>query len=310
MWLSWSIYRQIQQQKGLQQSWQTILATLQGPSQWRIYVVCVLMFFNLGFEAKKWQVLMQIIQPLSFWRSFRAVFSCEALASSTPNRVGEYVGRIVYLNDGNRLRALSLSAVGSFGQIIITFLMGLLGIIFIYTSIVGRLQEAFTLSRFWINWLIYLVSITVLVQLALYYNLSWITRLLEKIPLVAKYSFFIQKLEDLHNKELTKILFLSFIRYVVYIVQYLLMFQLFGVEVAWWQIICLVCVQLMIMSVVPVIALAELGIRGQLSLALFSLFSKNTIGIIAAVSGIWLINLIVPALAGSLLILGIRIFRK
>lgn len=310
MWLSWSIYRQVQHQQGLQQSWHTILATLQSSSQWRIYAVCLLMFLNLGFEAKKWQVLMQAIQPLSFWRSLRAVFSGQALASSTPNRVGEYVGRIVYLNDGNRLRALSLSAVGSFGQIIITFIMGLIGLIFIYTSIVGRLEDTFTLSRFWINWLIYAVSLTVIVQLALYYNLSWITRMLEKVPLIAKYSYFIQKLEDLHNKELTKILFLSFLRYVVYVVQYLLMFQLFQVEVAWWQIVSLVCVQLMIMSVVPVIALAELGIRGQLSIALFSLFSTNTIGIIAAVSGIWLINLIIPALAGSLLILGIRIFRK
>lgn len=310
MWLSWSIYRQVQHQQGLQQSWHTILATLQSSSQWRIYAVCLLMFLNLGFEAKKWQVLMQAIQPLSFWRSLRAVFSGQALASSTPNRVGEYVGRIVYLNDGNRLRALSLSAVGSFGQIIVTFIMGLVGLIFIYTSIVGRLEDTFTLSRFWINWLIYAVSLTVIVQLALYYNLSWITRLLEKVPFIAKYSYFIQKLEDLHNKELTKILFLSFLRYVVYVVQYLLMFQLFRVEVAWWQIVSLVCVQLMLMAVVPVIALAELGIRGQLSVALFGLFSSNTIGIIAAVSGIWLINLIVPALAGSLLILGIRIFRK
>ncbi len=287
-----------------------MLITLQEPYQWRIYIVFILMFFNLGFEAKKWQVLMQAMQPLSFWRSFRAVFSGQALASSTPNRVGEYVGRIVYLNDGNRLSALSLSVVGSFGQIIITFLMGLMGIIFIYSSIVGRLQEAFTLSRFWINWLICSVSITVLIQLAIYYNLSWITRLLEKIPLVAKYSFFIQKLEDLHNKKLTTVLFLSLLRYVVYVIQYLLMFQLFDVNVVWWQIVSLVCVQLMIMSVVPVIALAELGIRGQLSIMLFSLFSKNTIGIIAAVTGIWLVNLIVPALAGSLLILGIRIFRK
>jgi uncharacterized membrane protein YbhN (UPF0104 family) len=310
VWLSWSIYRQVQHQQGLQQSWHTILATIQSSSQWRIYAVCLLMFLNLGVEAKKWQVLMQAIQPLSFWRSLRAVFSGQALALSTPNRVGEYVGRIVYLNDGNRLRALSLSAVGSFGQIIVTFIMGLVGLIFIYTSIVGRLQDAFSLSRFWINWLIYAVSLTVIVQLVLYYNLSWITRLLEKVPLIAKYSYFIQKLEDLHNKKLTKILFLSFLRYVIYVIQYLLMFQLFEVEVAWWQIVSLVCVQLMIMSVVPVIALAELGIRGHLSIALFGLFSTNTIGIIAAVSGIWLINLIVPALAGSLLILGIRIFRK
>ncbi|MDI9363379.1 MAG: lysylphosphatidylglycerol synthase domain-containing protein [Flavobacterium sp.] len=310
MWLSWSIYGQIQQQKGLQQSWQTIVAALKGSSQWRLYVTFVLMFCNWGLEAKKWQVLMQAIQPLSYWRSFRAIFSGQALASSTPNRVGEFVGRIVYLNDGNRLRALSLSAVGSFAQIIVTFVMGLLGLLLVYTSITSKLQTAFSLSTFWINWLVYAVSLTVIVQLVCFYNLSWITKLVEKIPLVSKYRFFIQKLEDLHNKQLTNILVLSLLRYVVYVVQYLLLFQLFQVDISWWMISSLVSVQLMIMAVVPSIALAELGVRGQVSIALFGLFSSNTIGIIAAVSGIWLINLIVPALVGSLLILGIRIFKK
>lgn len=310
VWLSWSIYRQIQQQKGLHQSWSTIVAVLKSNSQWRLYIAVALMFLNLGLEAKKWQVLMQAIQPLSYWRSFRAIFSGQALASSTPNRVGEFVGRIVYLNDGNRLRALSLSAVGSFAQIIVTFTMGLFAILLVYTSITVKLQSVFSLGKFWVNWLVYALSVTVIVQLLCYYNLSWITKLIERIPFVRRYRFFIQKLEELHNKQLTNILFLSLLRYVVYVVQYLLLFQLFQVDISWWIIVSLVCVQLMLMAVVPVIALAELGIRGQLSIALFGLFSSNTIGIIAAVSGIWLINLIIPALAGSLLILGIRIFRK
>lgn len=275
-----------------------------------MYVVFLLMFFNWGLEAKKWQVLMQVIQPLSYWRSFRAIFSGQALALSTPNRVGEYVGRIVYLNDGNRLRALSLSAVGSFAQVIITFIMGLSGLLLVYKSITKNLLQIHALSVFWLNGLVYVLSIITFFLLLIYYNLAWVTKVFEKIPIVAKYSFFIQKLEDLHNKELTKILSLSFIRYVIYAVQYLLLFQLFKVEIGWWQIISLVCVQLMVMAIVPTIALAELGVRGQVSIALFGLFSNNTIGIIAAVSGIWFINLIIPALAGSLLILGIKIFRK
>ena len=286
------------------------MAAIKGQQQWRLYIVGLLMFFNWGLEAKKWQVLMQVIQPLSYWRSFRAIFSGQALALSTPNRVGEYVGRIVYLDDGNRLRALSLSAVGSFAQVIITFIMGLFGLLLVYENITKNLLQIHALSVFWLNGLVYVLSITTIFLLIIYYNLAWVTKVFEKIPIVAKYSFFIQKLEDLHNKELTKILSLSFIRYVIYVVQYLLLFQLFKVEIGWWQIISLVCVQLMVMAIVPTVALAELGVRGQVSIALFGLFSNNTIGIIAAVSGIWLINLIIPALAGSLLILGIKIFRK
>jgi hypothetical protein len=42
---------------------------------------------------------------------------------------------------------------------------------------------------------------------------------------------------------------------------------------------------------------------------LFGLFSGNILGIYAAATGIWLINLVLPAMAGSLFILGIRIIK-
>ncbi|MEJ7737659.1 MAG: hypothetical protein WKF97_09555 [Chitinophagaceae bacterium] len=62
------------------------------------------------------------------------------------------------------------------------------------------------------------------------------------------------------------------------------------------------------MALVPTIALAEIGIRGKISLELFGLFSTNHIGIVAASAGIWGINLMLPALLGSLFILRIKIF--
>jgi hypothetical protein len=64
------------------------------------------------------------------------------------------------------------------------------------------------------------------------------------------------------------------------------------------------------LAIIPTIALAELGVRGKLSIFLFGMFSTNTLGIVLTASTIWLINLVVPALAGSLFILGIKIFRN
>jgi hypothetical protein len=64
------------------------------------------------------------------------------------------------------------------------------------------------------------------------------------------------------------------------------------------------------MAVVPTIALAELGLRGKLAVLLFGVASTNTLGIVLTASGIWLINLVVPALAGSLFILGVKLFRN
>ena len=93
-------------------------------------------------------------------------------------------------------------------------------------------------------------------------------------------------------------------------IQYLILYQFFGIDISWWQIILLTNVQLLIMTLVPSIALAEVGIRGKVSIALFSLVTNNSLGVIATAAIIWLINLIFPALAGSLLILGLRIVKK
>ena len=67
---------------------------------------------------------------------------------------------------------------------------------------------------------------------------------------------------------------------------------------------------LTLLAIIPTTALAELGIRGKMSLLLLGLISTNSVGIIATAAGIWLINLILPAIAGTLFILGIRIFRN
>jgi hypothetical protein len=64
------------------------------------------------------------------------------------------------------------------------------------------------------------------------------------------------------------------------------------------------------LAIVPTIALAELGVRGKISIYLFGAFSTNTLGIVLTATAIWLINLVVPALAGSLFLLGIKFFRK
>jgi hypothetical protein len=49
-----------------------------------------------------------------------------------------------------------------------------------------------------------------------------------------------------------------------------------------------------------------LGLRGEISIKIIGLFSSNNLGILMASMTIWLVNLILPAMAGSLLILSIR----
>jgi hypothetical protein len=271
----------------------------------------MLMFLNWGIEARKWQLLIKPLERMSWWRAFKATLTGVAFAVNTPNRIGEYGGRILYLHEQNRIRAISLTLVGSMGQFLVTILCGCGGLFFLL-NIPGSETPVVKLQPhlFWIRILLYLVATFSLLGLLIYFRLGWLITLLDKVPPLSKIVSHIAVLEDLRISILLRILSLSFFRYLVFITQYILMIMLMQVSVTVWQAFWLISVIFLVLAVVPTIALAEVGIRGKVSMEVFGLYSINNIGIIAASFGIWAINLAIPALIGSLLILRIKIFKN
>ena len=310
IWLSYSIYQQVNHQVDVQQSWDLILKAFQEENRWKLITAIALMFVNWGIEARKWQLQIKGIESISFLNAFRQILAGQALGFNTINRIGESAGRSAFLKEGNRLRGIVLSFVGSMAQIIATFTMGVGALFYVKVFILNHTNQLNGLSEFWLDGLIYVISAGIILFTLAYFRLSGLIELLERIPFIAKYRFFIEKLEDFHWRELIRILSLSFGRYFVFLVQYTLLLDVFNVSVFWLDAFALVGVLFLVLAIVPTIALAEMGVRGKVSLLLFGLVSSNSIGIIATAGGIWLINLILPAIGGTLFILGLRLFRK
>ena len=306
-WLSWSVYRQVAHQPNLEQHLTKISQSIRGPEAWKLLVVILLMFVNWGLESRKWQLLLFHLHRISFWGAFKAILSGLAFALNTPNRMGEYGGRVLFLPDGKRIRAVSLTLAGSFSQLLVTFSLGAIGLFFLSGRITASAE--FSSLRIWITVLQVLVFFISFIGFIIYFRLSWIVRLIEKIPASQKFIRHIAVLEELNVRILLRILLLSLLRFFVFIIQYNLMLQMMQVEIDWWSGFWTVCVLFLLLASLPTIALLELGLRWEYSIMLFGLFSNNVLGIYAAATGIWLINLVFPAMAGSLLILGIRIFR-
>jgi hypothetical protein len=312
IFLSFSIYRNIIHQPDWQQSLHEIKVSLQSNEGWKAVLVVILMIANWSCEALKWRVLIGHIQRISFLTAFKAILSglSVSVAMNTPNGSGEYFGRILYIKKGNRIRAITLTFVGSISQLIVTMSLGTLGLFLLRDKFSSATNNNIHLSLSIINSIIF-SSIAITISLmGIYFELSWLVRLLEKISLISKYSFFIQKLEEFRRKELLKVLLISALRYCVFVVQYLLLLQLFNVGINLVTAFWLITIMFLALAIVPTIALAELGVRGKISIFLFGAFSTNTLGILFTASAIWLINLVVPALAGSLFILGIKLFRN
>ena len=145
----------------------------------------------------------------------------------------------------------------------------------------------------------------------LYFRLTWLVKLLERIPAKNRFLSSIKILEEFNATILWRILFLSLVRYLVFIAQYYLFFSVFGVDLSWLQTAGGISVVFLVMAVIPTFTfLTELGLRWEASIQVIELFSANTVGIFATSFSIWLVNLIIPALIGSLLILNIKLFKK
>jgi Lysylphosphatidylglycerol synthase TM region len=308
--LSYFIFCQITRQPNWRTSLDRVVHAMTDAGQWKLWLVIALMPLNWGIEARKWQIALRSIGGIPFKDAFRAILTGTTMASFTPNRMGEYLGRMLYVKRGKRADSVSLTIVCSMAQLLVTLIIGVAGIVYL-RQVVQQSGASSPHLELVLNALLGFVLLVLASLTIIYFRLSWMVRILNKIPVAGKHSAYLKVLENFDPRSLCKILALSFGRYIVFIVQYALIFPVFGVFLGFGQVWGGMSVVFLVMAVVPTFTfLTELGLRWGASIQVLELFSTNTVGIFAASFAIWLINLIVPALIGSLLILSIKLFKN
>ncbi|MBL4593272.1 MAG: flippase-like domain-containing protein, partial [Flavobacteriales bacterium] len=97
-----------------------------------IVITIFLLFVNWGIEAFKWRYAISKVERISFKKAFKLTLTGITLGIITPNRVGEIPARALLLNR-NSFNELTLKTlVSSFSQVIITFFVGIVGLITVY----------------------------------------------------------------------------------------------------------------------------------------------------------------------------------
>jgi len=308
VWLSYSVYRQIRDQPHLEESWIGVKASFTDTRVINFILVFILMFVNWSLEALKWKISVQNVQPVSFAKSLRAVFSGVSFSVTTPNRTGEYLGRVLYMDEGNRLRVISLTILGSISQLIITVFFGVMGLMILKPEIDK------VIFPLWLEWI---KSFGLVIGLAgfffltvLYLRIGWLVKWIDRIPAIKKYIWLINELEKADTTLLLRLLSISMLRYVVFATQYFLLFHFFGVEINWWQGFWATSIVFFVMAITPTIELFEVVKKAYVTTEIFTIFTVNTLGIGFVTTTIWFLNLVVPAAIGSLLILGIKFFKR
>jgi uncharacterized membrane protein YbhN (UPF0104 family) len=208
--------------------------------------------------------------------------------------------------EGSRLKSISVTLVGSLSQLLITFYSGIVGLIILKNDLVGKgiLNEiAYRLGSGALCFAVLLLTI-------FYLWVQVIENAFEKWLKRSGYLYLIESLRSFNLQLLLRLLLLSFLRYLVFIFQYYLLFSLFDVVLPLSIIWSVVSVLFLAMAVIPTIALAEVGLKGEIGIRLMGLFTSNTLGVGIASVGIWLINLVLPAIVGSILFLSIKVFKR
>lgn len=295
LFLLWSIYGQIRQQ----------LTTLR-PIAWNqtgpnIYLVlCViLMFANTSLESFRWFLLTESVEPIGYPKALASYLSGIALSIVTPNRIGEYPARIFFLGRPNTFGYINVSVLSVMAQLSSVYIFGCAGLVY-YNIAFPSTAAKFALAG--------CIVVNIFLAVVYWRFEAWLPTF-ERIRWLRKFSIYGRLLNRMTFHRQIVVLTISLLRFIIFSAQYLFLLAWMNVTLPVAGGFCMAALFFWVMAVIPSIAITELGIRGQVSLYIFHHFSANTIGILCATTGIWMLNLIVPSIIGSILILKMKILR-
>lgn len=304
--LSFSIFQQIRHQPHLAQSWQEIKESFFSYEVLYLLAPVFLIFVNWGIETWKWKLLVSTVRPIKFFSAYKAVLSGVSFSVALPNRIGEYIGRMMYQPEGGRLKIISLAIVGSLAQLLATLVFGTIGLVILKKP----LLQAYPQALIWFQFVLYGLVFILFCLSLVYFKVSAVVAFFSRWLSTHRYLYLVEALQNFNGLFLTRLFLLSLLRYSVFLMQYILMFYFFHVDVPFTTIIPVMSVAFLALAVIPSIALIEVGLRGEISLRLMGLFSMNSLGIGLTSVTIWFINLILPAIIGTLFLLNVKLLSK
>ena len=266
-------------------------------------LVFLLMFVNWILESLKWKYLTRNITPITLWQSIEAVFCGLTWAIFTPNRLGEYGGRVMFLPPRWRVHGVFAMGVGSFGQNVITNVMGSVAIM--WFVLIFKDFNIWILAT-WMALSVAFISLFIMV----YFNLNWLVKLFDRIPFLKKYHRFFEVMSRYKFAELLNIMFFCLARFATFSLQYYLLLHLLVPSLPAFDMMMMVFIVFIIQSALPSLDLLDVAVRSTVAATLFAYITNQEIAIITTFAAVWLINLVIPAILGSVFIFKLNFFGR
>ncbi|PVY40135.1 lysylphosphatidylglycerol synthase domain-containing protein [Pontibacter virosus] len=287
-------------------SWRAILrAARQSDYTFLLILSALLIPANWGLEAWKWKILGQKLERISYLRAFRAVMVGLTLGFITPNRLGDYAGRVLELKSKERLEGIGAVFIGRFCQLVATVLVGTFGILYFALLLYWKTYPAICLSVFFLllalNAAMLLLIFNARAMVALVSAVGPLRKLTKYLAIMGRYTF----------GEMNRVLLLSLLRYFVFLLQFVLLLFLFEVRLNPVEYVSGVSTAFFLKSVVPSVSLlSDLGVRELSAMYVFGLLGQERLQVLSASLSLWLLNIVVPSAVGLFFVLRLKLGRK
>lgn len=246
-----------------------------------------LLLLNWGLELLKWYLTVSTIgASVAIRKLIPSLLAGIATGIVTPNRLGNFIGRVVYYEYKDRALLTLGTLYGNLSQFLATVFFGVIGWVYSSNSsweIGGR------------EWLQYAVAALTLFAIVLYFlfpfvsiiRIKWLNRRMNTLMVFQKSA-----------RKLVFVLFvLSGVRYLVFILQFTLLLIAFGAQYS-HELIYSLYILYLASTLTPNLVMGKLIVRETLGLIILAEVIGNPVIILAASLSLWGINLGLPALIG------------
>lgn len=260
------------------------------PRQHFIWLISVFILLPVNWltEAVKWKKVCCYVEKQHLITAFKAVLAGISSGFVTPNRLGDIVGRMHFLQPENRKSAVSLAAINSLTQNLAILLPGIPLAILFFMQKQSAVQSG--------TYILFLITILLLFLVTLIV-LPVIARRIKQ----EKIQTYFSGLTNYTFNDMAVITGWSLLRFGVFSFQFFLMLRFFGVELSLTEAVTSIPVMYLLVTFTPSFALSEALIRGSWAVFVIGTFADNIPGILMAGVGLWLVNVVVPVVIGSVL---------
>jgi hypothetical protein len=262
-----------------------------------LVAILLLMPVNWLIETQKWVILLQPIQQLKVFQALKVVLIGLTGSLFTPNRIGEYGGRLLLLEAPKRPQAIYATLLGACSQWIVLVLLGWWALMLAFA------QGWLTLAPHWLGFLLAIGGLGSVLLLLIYFNLKKFLSWMITWRWAAKWTISIQKTPFQYYQPtmLWRALGYALLRSLTYSIQYVGLLYFFGYSGAWWIMLTGVFIVYLLQTGIPLPPSTGLLARGNIALLIFGNLQTSALStsILAATFSLWLLNVILPALWGA-----------